>query len=68
MIPREMLLKSGIQRIIGSGSVITKNNIIQKAIENGFKLPLLIEVPEDSAFGAALAVFNTNSMLFGLNK
>jgi len=63
MMPREILLKSGIQRIIGSGSVITKNHIIQKEIENSFRLPLLIEMPEDSAFGAALAVFNANSLI-----
>lgn len=64
MMPREMLLKAGIQRIIGSGSVINKNSIIKKEIENGFKLPLLIEMPEDSAFGAALAVLKTNPSLF----
>lgn len=64
MMPREMLLKAGIQRIIGSGSVISKNYIIKKEIENGFKFPLVIEMPEDSAFGAALAVFKTNPSLF----
>lgn len=64
MMPREMLLKAGIKRIIGSGSVITKNHIIKKEIENNFNLPLCVETPEDSAFGAALAVLNTNSSLF----
>lgn len=64
MMPREMLLKAGIQRIVGSGSVITKNYIIKKEIENGFNLPLYIKTPEDSAFGAALAMFKNNRFLF----
>lgn len=64
MMPREMLLNEGIQRIIGSGSVINKNHIIKKEIENSFKLPLCIEMPEDSAFGAALAIFKYNYSLF----
>jgi len=64
MMPRETLLKAGIQRIIGSGSVITRNDIIKKEIENAYKLPFSLETPEDSAFGAALAVFKTNPSLF----
>lgn len=64
MMPREMLLKAGIQKIIGSGSVIIRNNIIKKEIENSYKLPLFIETPEDSAFGAALAVFKANPSSF----
>lgn len=64
MMPREMLLKAGIQKIIGTGSVITKNHVIKKEIENGFNLPLSIEMPHDAALGAALAVFKTNSSLF----
>lgn len=64
MMPKEMLLKAGIQRIIGSGSVITKNYIIKKEIENGFNLPLYMETPEDSAYGAALAMLKNNPSLF----
>lgn len=59
-----MLLSAGIQRIIGSGSVFTKNDIMKQEIENVYELPLFIETPEDSAFGAALAMFKTNSSLF----
>lgn len=64
MMPREVLLKSGVQRIIGSGSVVTKNHIIKKEIECNFQLPLVLEMPEDSAYGAALAAFKFNSSLF----
>lgn len=64
MMPRELLLNSGIKRIIGSGSVITKNHIIKKEIENCFKFPLHINNPEDSAFGAALAMFKNNPSMF----
>lgn len=64
MMPGEMLHKAGIQRIIGSGSIISKNHVIKTEIEKCFKLPLVIETPEDSAFGAALAVFKANQSLF----
>lgn len=64
MMPREMLLKAGIKKIIGTGSVITKNHIIKKEIENSYNLPLYVENPEDSAFGAALLAFKTNSSAF----
>lgn len=64
MMPREILLKAGIQRIIGSGSVITRNQIIKKEIENCFNLPLSVEMAEDAAFGAALALFKNNPSLF----
>ncbi|KAE9540071.1 hypothetical protein AGLY_005323 [Aphis glycines] len=64
MMPREMLLKAGIQRIIGSGSVITRNHIIKKEIENCFNLPLSLQMPEDSAFGVALALLKNNPHLF----
>ncbi|XP_001952623.3 sedoheptulokinase isoform X1 [Acyrthosiphon pisum] len=64
MMPREMLLKAGIQRIIGSGSVITKNHIIKKEIETCYNLPLCVTMSEDSAFGAALALLKNNPSLF----
>jgi len=63
MMPREMLLKAGIQKIIGSGSVITRNHIIKKEIENCFNLPLSLQMPEDSAFGVALALLKNNPHL-----
>lgn len=64
MMPTELLLNSGIQRIIGSGSVITKNHIIKKEIENSYNLPLHVNNPEDSAYGAALAILKSNPSLF----
>lgn len=63
MMPREMLLEAGIQRIIGSGSVITKNHIIKKEIETCYHLPLTVTMSEDSAFGAALALLKNNPSL-----
>jgi len=64
MMPREMLLKAGVQRIIGSGSVITKNHIIKKEVETCYNLPLSVTMSEDSAFGAALALLKNNPSLF----
>jgi len=67
MMPRELLLKAGIKRIIGTGSVITKNHIIKKEIETCFNLPLSVTMSEDSAFGAALAILKNNPLLFNKN-
>ncbi|KAL5235666.1 hypothetical protein ACI65C_003076 [Semiaphis heraclei] len=67
MMPRELLLKAGIKRFIGTGSVITKNHIIKKEIETCFNLPLNVTMSEDSAFGAALAILKNNPLLFNKN-
>ena len=58
MMSQDFLLAAGVQRIVGSGTAIMKNTIMQKEIENQYKLPLnLCEGSEaDSAVGAALAV------------
>lgn len=56
MMPREMLVASGIERIIGIGSALTRNKVLQKEVRNWYKLPVDLMSAGDAAMGAALAV------------
>jgi sedoheptulokinase len=51
-----MLAASGIERIIGIGSALTRNKVLQKEVQNWYKLPVDFMSGGDAAMGAALAV------------
>jgi hypothetical protein len=51
-----MLVASGIERIIGIGSALTRNKVLQKEVRNWYKLPVDLMSAGDAAMGAALAV------------
>ena len=55
MMPLTFLHQFGVQRIVGSGSVLTKSRIIRDLIEQISKLPLFVGNEGDAAYGAALA-------------
>ncbi|XP_002735979.1 sedoheptulokinase-like [Saccoglossus kowalevskii] len=55
MMPRELLVESGVQQIIGCGSALTRNKILQTEIENLWKLPVVYCQGGDAAVGAALS-------------
>lgn len=54
MMPREMLLNSDIKRIIGIGSALTRNKVLQREVEQQYLLPVSIALGHDAALGAAL--------------
>ncbi|XP_070571592.1 sedoheptulokinase-like [Ptychodera flava] len=54
MMSRDFLVKSGVNRIVGSGSALTRNKVLQQEIESIFDLPLLYGQGGDAAVGAAL--------------
>ncbi|GBM81323.1 Sedoheptulokinase [Araneus ventricosus] len=56
MMPREVLVEAGIQRIIGSGTALTKNPVLQKELETQYDLPVVYGTGSDAAVGVALAV------------
>ena len=58
MMSKEYLLAAGVTRIVGSGTTILKNAIIQRDIERCYKLPLMLYPGSsvDSALGAALII------------
>lgn len=56
MIPREVLQNAGINRIVGNGSGLSRNKILQKEVQQLYQLPLVFTSGGDAAKGAALAV------------
>ena len=56
MMSREFLDLHGVQRIVGTGSALLKNQVLQKQVEQVFGLPLVLSENADASTGAALAV------------
>ena len=56
MMPREMVVASGIERIIGIGSALTRNKVLQKEVQDWYKLPVDFISGGDAAMGAAVAM------------
>lgn len=56
MMSREFLKSHGVQRIVGTGSALMKNQVLQKQVEQVFGLPLVLRENLDASTGAALAV------------
>ncbi|XP_072382089.1 sedoheptulokinase-like [Diabrotica undecimpunctata] len=57
MIPREVLQSAKINRIVGNGSGLSRNMVLQKEVEKLYQLPLVFTKGGDAAKGAALAVY-----------
>jgi sedoheptulokinase len=51
-----MLVASNIDRIIGIGSALTRNKVLQKEVQDWYKLPIDFISGGDAAMGAALAM------------
>lgn len=58
MMPNTYLEDHGIQRIIASGSGVTKNPIVQQEVKKLYKTPIVYGDRCDSALGAALCAIN----------
>lgn len=56
MMSREFLQLHGVQRIVGTGSALMRNQVLQKQVEQVFGLPLVLHENIDASTGAALAV------------
>ncbi|KAF6199103.1 hypothetical protein GE061_007128 [Apolygus lucorum] len=55
MMPRELLLENNISRILGTGSALSKNKILQEEVKMIYQLPVVFDSKSDAALGAALA-------------
>lgn len=66
-MPRDYLLEFDIKRIVGNGSGLSRNKILQQEVEEFYKLPLVFTTGGDAAKGAALSV-NFNKWLWPINK
>lgn len=62
MIPKEMLLNNGVNRIVGTGSALVKNEVLQSDFQSLYQLPLVInQNAGDAAKGAAIAMLTALS-------
>lgn len=55
MMPQEVLKERGIERIVGNGSGLVRNPVLQKEVLHWYKLPLVLGQSGDAALGAAIA-------------
>ncbi|XP_050304549.1 sedoheptulokinase-like isoform X2 [Anthonomus grandis grandis] len=55
MMPKEILQEAKINRIVGNGSGLSRNNVLQKEIQRLYQLPLVFTTGGDAAKGAAMA-------------
>lgn len=60
MMSKDELQKANIKRIVGNGSGLSRNAVLQKAVEHYYSLPLEFTSGGDAAKGAAIAVVNTH--------
>jgi sedoheptulokinase len=65
MMTQDFLLAAGVTRIIGCGTALCKNKVLQEQVKHMYKLPLVIseETDADAAVGAALAVIRDNGVI-----
>lgn len=54
MMPPSLLKDNGITRIVGGGSALTRNPILQKELEAQYGLPFTLDSRGDACYGAAL--------------
>lgn len=56
MMPQEILKQMEITRIVGNGSGLVRNIVLQKEVSRWYHLPLELGHSGDAALGAALAL------------
>ncbi|XP_056415160.1 sedoheptulokinase [Hyla sarda] len=56
MLPSHRLKESGIERIIGSGSALARNEALKQEVERIFPFPIVYGKDVDSAVGAAMVM------------
>lgn len=56
MMPRDVLVKAGVTRIVGTGKALTRNPALQQAVRDTYGLELVLGRSSDAALGAAIAV------------
>ncbi|KAK3924409.1 Sedoheptulokinase [Frankliniella fusca] len=55
MMPREVFVRHGVQRIVGGGSALARNQLLQAEVSAAYKMPVHFTQSGDAAVGAALA-------------
>lgn len=55
MMPREVFVRHGVRRIVGGGSALARNALLQAEVRNAYQMPVHFTQSGDAAVGAALA-------------
>lgn len=55
IMPRAVLIQNNISRILGIGSALSRNQVLQEEVKSLYQLPIIFEGKGDAALGAALA-------------
>lgn len=56
MLPFHQLQEWGVERVMGSGSALSRNEVLKQEVQRAFPLPLCFGQDVDAAFGAALVM------------
>uniref|UniRef100_A0A672GDR7 Sedoheptulokinase n=1 Tax=Salarias fasciatus TaxID=181472 RepID=A0A672GDR7_SALFA len=56
MMPPERLRQAGVTRIVGSGSALSRNEVLRQEVERAFPLPIVYGQNADSAVGVAMVL------------
>nr|XP_004672446.2 sedoheptulokinase [Jaculus jaculus] len=56
MLPFQQLAEWGVQRVMGSGSALSRNEVLKQEVQRAFPLPVSFGQDVDAAFGVALVM------------
>ncbi|XP_036743284.2 sedoheptulokinase [Manis pentadactyla] len=60
MLPFQQLRELGVERVIGSGSALSLNEVLKQEVQRAFPLPVSFGQDVDAAVGAALVMLQRN--------
>ncbi|KAK2110534.1 hypothetical protein P7K49_010280 [Saguinus oedipus] len=60
MLPMRQLQEWGVQRVVGSGSALSRNEVLKQEVQRAFPLPVFFGQDVDAAVGAALVMLRRN--------
>ncbi|XP_048222948.1 sedoheptulokinase isoform X3 [Perognathus longimembris pacificus] len=60
MLPFQQLKEWGVKRVLGSGSALSRNEVLKQEVQRAFSLPVSFGQDVDAAVGAALVVLRRN--------
>ncbi|XP_044600617.1 sedoheptulokinase isoform X2 [Equus asinus] len=60
MLPFQQLKEWGVERVIGSGSALSRNEVLKQEVQRAFPFPVSFGQDVDAAVGAALVMLHRN--------
>ncbi|XP_019515373.1 PREDICTED: sedoheptulokinase isoform X3 [Hipposideros armiger] len=60
MLPSQQLQEWGVERVVSSGSALSRNEVLKQEVQRAFPFPVSFGQDVDAAVGAALVMFQRN--------